>query len=109
VAAFIRQGELCRNCTNKECVDAGTDSEPIEIDCPSCDGKGCDECVMGFVRIVGCPNQYCREMVPLIELADLFAKGIPPVSGGALDQSAWFLSASKVLANEENSIKAKAQ
>jgi hypothetical protein len=48
-------------------------------------------------------------MVPLVELADLFEKGIPPIAGGALDQSAWFLSASKILASDESSIKAKGQ
>jgi hypothetical protein len=48
-------------------------------------------------------------MVPLVELADLFEKGIPPIAGGALDQAAWFLHATKTLAHEEASIKAKAQ
>ena len=62
-----------------------------------------------MVRIDGCPNAYCREMVPLVELADLFEKGIPPIAGGALDQAAWFLHATKTLAHEEASIKAKAQ
>ena len=61
-----------------------------------------------MVRLDGCPNAYCREMVPLIELADLFEKGIPPVTGGALDQAAWFLQATKTLAHEEAAIKAKA-
>jgi hypothetical protein len=109
VAAYIRQGQLCRHCSSKECKDAGTDQEPIEIECPACDGGGCNECTFGMVRIDGCPNAYCREMVPLVELADLFEKGIPPIAGGALDQSAWFLKAVKILSSDESEIKAKAQ
>jgi hypothetical protein len=48
-------------------------------------------------------------MVPLVELADLFEKCIPPIAGGALDQSAWFLKAVKILSSDESEIKAKAQ
>jgi hypothetical protein len=33
--------------------------------------------------------------VPAIELIDLFEKGLPPVSGGVLNQSASFLNAAK--------------
>lgn len=40
-------------------------------------------------------------------LIDLFEKGLPPVTGGVLDQAAWFIEASKVFANEE--ILAKAE
>jgi len=46
-------------------------------------------------------------MAPLIPLADLFAKGIPPVSGGVLDQSAWFIQASRILERDEETIKAE--
>ncbi len=54
-----------------------------------------------------CPNQYCREVAPLIPLADLFGKGIPPVAGGVLDQSAWFLQAARILERDEETIKAE--
>jgi hypothetical protein len=33
--------------------------------------------------------------VPTIELIELFEKGLPPISGGALNQSASFLNAAR--------------
>lgn len=56
---------------------------------------------MGRVTISGCPNEYCREVAPFTKLADLFEKGIPPIAGGALDQSASFLEACRILRSEE--------
>jgi hypothetical protein len=46
-------------------------------------------------------------MAPLITLADLFAKGLPPVGGGVLDQAAWFLHAAQILERDEDTIKAE--
>lgn len=57
-----------------------------------------------MVRIDGCPNQYCRSVVPAANLIDLFNKGLPPVAGGVLDQSASFLEAVRYLGAEENKI-----
>lgn len=85
----------------------GTDKDPIEIECPSCDGQGCDECAHGFVRVIGCPNNYCREVATAISLFSLFDKGLPPIAGGVLDQSAWFIEASKVMQSEQNKIEAE--
>jgi len=59
---------------------------------------------MGMISISGCPNAYCSEIVPLATVADLFAKGIPPIAGGSLDQSAWFLEANRILQNEDATI-----
>jgi len=49
-----------------------------------------------------CPNQYAGEMANAIDLFDCYGKGILPVSGGALDQSAWFVRAAKVYQIEES-------
>jgi hypothetical protein len=46
-------------------------------------------------------------MAPLITLAELFAKGLPPVAGGVLDQSAWFLQAAQILERDEETIRAE--
>lgn len=59
------------------------------------------------MSVTTCPNKYCREMAPLITLADLFAKGLPPVGGGVLDQAAWFLHAAQILERDEDTIKAE--
>jgi hypothetical protein len=58
---------------------------------------------------MGCPQSYCQEVVPAINLIDLFDKGLPPINGGALDQSAWFLDAVRVLHADEQEIKAELQ
>jgi hypothetical protein len=78
------------------------------MECLSCGGVGCDECTEGRIAIQGCPKQYCREIVPSISLIDLFQKGLPPVAGGTLDQSVWFLEAAKILGNEEAQAKSEA-
>jgi hypothetical protein len=108
VAALIRLGRLCRHCTDKECKDSGTDAEPIEVECPGCNGEGCDQCAHGEFRIVGCPNAFCKDMGPVVELCDLFEEGLPPIAGGSLDQSAWFIEAARRLKNEEARIRKEA-
>lgn len=85
----------------------GTEREPIEIECPLCGGVGCTHCEDGSVAIDGCPNQYCREMVTPIRLIEHYRKGMPPVAGGVLDQSAWFLEAAETLEHDEALLKAE--
>ncbi|HUP80694.1 MAG TPA: hypothetical protein VM260_19245, partial [Pirellula sp.] len=70
------------------------------MQCPNCEGFGCGYCVHGTIEIKGCPNEYCREVACVIPMIDLFEKGLPPVNGGVLDQSAWFVDAVRLLANE---------
>jgi len=48
-----------------------------------------------------------RETFEIIEYAELYAKGLPPVTGGALDQSHGFLTACKFIFGEQNKWKAK--
>jgi len=104
---LIRQGKLCQKCNDKECKDKGTDSDPIEIECPLCNGNGCDECNDGSWVLDGCPNQYCSELVQFVSMADLFAEGLPPIAGGSLDQAASFVDAVRTLKSEEQRIKAE--
>lgn len=54
-----------------------------------------------------CPNQYCREMSQVVTLADMVDKGVLPVAGGALDQSAWFMAAARILERDEAKIKSE--
>jgi hypothetical protein len=107
VAALIRMGKLCRHCTDKKCKDEGTDQEPIEIECPSCDGEGCDQCKQGSIEVKGCPNAYCSSVVQATVLADLFDKGLPPIQGGVLDQSLSFIEATRFLRGDEAQIRAE--
>lgn len=80
---------------------------PATIDCPDCDGHGCDECnKRGSFDVTACPNQYVGDIRTAIPLMDLFENGLPPVSGGTLDQAAWFLSAVRTLQHEEAAVEA---
>ena len=102
VAALIRGGQLCKGCGNT-CKD--DESEKL-IDCPTCLGAGCDQCNDGWIEIKGCPQQQCSGIGQVCQLIDLFNKGLPPVAGGALDQTQWFVNAVQYLATEEAKVKA---
>jgi len=43
----------------------------------------------------------------LIEYAELYKKGLPPVAGGALDQSAGFVAAARFIFGEQDKHKKK--
>lgn len=86
----------------KRCEDA----EDIELECPLCNGKGCDHCDGGCFKLDGCPNSYARELFPAIRLADLFEKGLPPIAGGTLDQSVSFLEFARELEYQDGVVKA---
>ena len=83
------------------------EGDAIEIECPTCSGAGCEECSDGIFNLEGCPNSYCSDMVTAIDLIDCYHKGMAPVGGGTLDQSAWFLRAARFLRSEESAIKAE--
>lgn len=94
-------------CRGKSCRDLSTPEQPIEIHCPACDGEGCDECGDGWFQIDGCPSEYAADLGNTLRLVDLFKKGLPPVAGGSLDQSAWFVSVANRLESEEGRIMAE--
>ena len=89
-------------CGPGRCKDKGTGAEPIEIDCPSCSGAGCDQCNDGTFRLDGCPNDYCRAIAGTVEMIELFNKGLPPIAGGSLDQSVWFIQDASTLNREDD-------
>jgi hypothetical protein len=44
-------------------------------------------------------------MVTLIDVIDLFGKGLPPVAGGTLDQSVSFIQAAAFFESEERKVR----
>lgn len=96
---------LCRSCTPGKCYSLSTEEHRIDIECPVCDGTGCSHCVEGVFSLDGCPNSYCGKMVALIDLIDLFGKGLPPISGGTLDQSVSFIQAVAFFESEERKVR----
>lgn len=98
---------MCKACSDSQCRSEGSEQEPIDIDCPSCDGEGCDKCDDGVVHITECPNKYCRDLSQVVILAEMMDKGVMPVAGGLLDQSSWLLQAARILDRDEARIKAE--
>lgn len=49
-----------------------------------------------------------RGLLRAIRMADLMKQGLPPVAGGVLDQSAWFVSFYEVFRSEQNRAEAEA-
>lgn len=101
---MIRTGKVCKSCRSK-CHELPTEHERLEIECPTCNGGGCDECEDGYVEIKECPKKYCSEVIPALDLIDFFGKGMPPVAGGTLDQTVSFLQAARQLQSDEAYLK----
>jgi hypothetical protein len=72
--------------------------------CVVCGGNsiGCQECDgTGTFKITDCPQRWIDEWVwQMIELADLYEKGLPPLAGGVLDQAAYFVRFAKRVMDE---------
>ena len=82
----------------------------VSIACSSCNEAGCDECGQsGYVELTGCPKEMIdRGLLRAIRMANLMKQGLPPVAGGVLDQSAWFVSFYEVFRSEQNRAEAEA-
>jgi len=82
----------------------------VSIACSSCNEAGCDECGQsGYVELTGCPKEMIdRGLLRAIRMADLMKQGLPPVAGGVLDQSAWFVSFYECFKSESNRAEAEA-
>lgn len=78
------------------------------MQCITCGGKGCDECKNGNIEITDCPLKIITpDIWEIIEYAELYEKGIPPLAGGALDQIKNFTDACRMIFQEQNYWKKK--
>lgn len=77
------------------------------MDCANC-ADGCDACRGGQVYFDRCPLEIIswRDW-NLMEYAELYKKGLPPLAGGALDQAACFVAACNYIYFEQQSWKRK--
>lgn len=68
-----------------------------------CGESGCEACQgRGHWRLEVCPLDFVDdETWQLIELAELFKQGLPPVAGGTLDQAAVFVEAARRVWREQ--------
>ena len=81
-----------------------TSEFPADIECPSCDGDGCQECDGGHFRLTSCPSQFIgQELIQDIRIVTSSEQHLP-VAGGLLDQSAWWFNLREMLKREESMI-----
>ena len=68
------------------------------MECFICGERGCDNCNdTGEILIADCPlNVIPVETWDMIELAELYEKGLPPIAGGSLDQLRAFVVAFRI-------------
>ena len=52
---------------------------------------GCEACEYGSWSVSECPQAMVRDLVAPLKAMELFLQGIPPITGGLLDQSAEFV------------------
>jgi hypothetical protein len=118
LAVILQYGLLCKRCRGRPeyLSDACTACDPpraevpARIECLACDGLGCDDCEKrGYWELDRCPRELVTgDVWDVIEAADLFAKGLPPMAGGTRDQAAAFLTAARIVWAEEARWKAEA-
>ena len=78
--------------------------QPAEIQCPVCEGDGCDHCSGGWYEIAECPSKYIgTELIDDIRIVTASEQHLP-VAGGLLDQSAWWFELRQSLQAEERRI-----
>lgn len=71
------------------------------MECPMCGGSGCKECNDGRFALTCCPKRFAAGGYEWVELADMLDHGLPPVAGGALDQSHAFIEAARFVWSEQ--------
>lgn len=86
-------------------ADAPSEREPLWVTCPACAGQRCDACGgMGRWRLTTEPRAYVKPWAwTVIEIADRYRKGLPPVAGGSLDQTHWINQACTFVDSERQS------
>lgn len=99
-------------CGSLDGQDDPTPQSPVLAICPRCDAKDkrCPYCSgRGTFRIERHPAQLVPAWVwSLCALADLYIeKGLPPIAGGSLDQSSWFVNAAMFIAHDRERILAE--
>lgn len=82
-----------------------TQQQPAEIECTECAGMGCDLCRQGWIEISQCPQKFIgQQLIDDINIAETCQSGVFPVSGGLLDQPAYFVELSHRIKSETNKI-----
>jgi len=69
-----------------------------------CGGGGCVDCDdRGSFEVTRCPQlEITADVIEAVELAGMMRRGLPPVTGGSLDQAEQFLEAARLIWREED-------
>lgn len=68
------------------------------MECPACNGAGCEECNAGRIEIRQCPLELITPDVwDTLHYAALYEKGLPPLAGGSLDQAYNFTQSARII------------
>jgi hypothetical protein len=87
-----------------KCREIITEQQTAEIECPTCDGDGCDECDNGYFTLTECPSHFIgQEIIQDIRVITASEHHLPVV-GGLLDQSVWWFTLREILKREESVI-----
>jgi hypothetical protein len=80
---------------------------PLTAECPACGGTGCDGCGRtGRFDVTACPLRWIgSEIWEMIEMTEFYDKGIAPVAGGLLDQTAYFVKFAAAVRGESEQYK----
>lgn len=86
-----------------------------DLPCPSCAGRGveCDRCEpegsnSGTFSLTQCPRVYAgASIAQALRFADFARRGSWPVSGGVLDQCAWFVRACEAIEAARADVRAR--
>ena len=77
---------------------------PADIECPICNGEGCEHCEDGWFSVKQCPSEYIgRELISDLRIVGATDTHLP-VAGGLLDQSAWCFELRSLLKSEEDRV-----
>ena len=81
----------------------------MALECPGCNGTGCEHCDDGKITIATCPMLLVdRNTWSYVEFAEMYnRRGLAPLAGGALDQAASFLAVARFVSGEMSYWKAK--
>jgi hypothetical protein len=100
----VRCGELCKSCVGK-CQKVVSEKYPADIQCPACEGDGCEHCSGGYFSLTECPSIFIgRDLIDEIRIVTATEQHLP-VAGGLLDQSAWWFELRERLRSEEARIR----
>lgn len=106
---MVRCGELCKSC-GASCRDLLTPENPAELECTACDGTAktrdsevCKQCNgTGVFELTECPQKYVgSDMIYDLNIASACRDGVMPVSGGLMEQSAYWFDLWTTLESEQ--------